>query len=267
MRRILVAAFGLLTAAGLSLGLVQGVANAAIVTGPTYTNDLAGYQVNGNGADGYNEVRGTVHVSPGSTSNAAIYLQENAFSGGLTAELALVKGGNGCLANQWGLEAGVGNNTSPGPLTLVSLTTPVPDHSCINAGGSEYLEVHYSTLLRQIVFVAGPNEFGDTNVLNNVQLTGLHIFHSPAVGVHYTVLPTLPTVSTPQMSFTRDGLTRLLNPSARRDGTNDRLNLASQSTLQVEATPSGAAPTVGNPVYLITSAFSSGGAFNVTAAP
>ena len=264
LKRLLVSAAGL---AALTGSLLMGVssAGAATVTGPAFTQDLAGYQVNGNGSTAYNEVRGTVQIPAGSTSNAAIYLQENAFSGGLTAELALVKGGNGCLANQWGLEAGVGSNAAPGPLTLVSLTTPVPDHSCINAGGSEYLEVHYSTLLRQVVFVAGPNEFGDTNVLNTVQLYGLHIFHSPAVGVHYTALPALPTVSTPQASFTRDGLTRLLSPAARRGGTNDRLNLASQSTLEVEATPSGAAPTVSNPVFLNTSGFGSGGSFSVTA--
>jgi hypothetical protein len=267
LRRLALAIAPVLAIAGFALA--GTAASAAVVTGPAYTNltpgpALAGYQVNGNGLKAYNEVRGTVHIPAGSTSNMAVYLQVNPLSGGITAELALVKGGNGCAADQWGLEAGIGNNTSPGPLSLVSLTIPVPDHTCVSAGGSEYLEVHYSTLLRRIAFVAGPNEFGDTNTLTE-QYVGFQVFRSPAVGVHYTAA--LPAINTPQASFTRDGLTSLDNPHARRGGTNDRLNLASQSTLEVEAlvNNSSSAPTVSNPAFLSTSAFGSGGAFSVTA--
>lgn len=253
-------------AAATALGATSA---GAVVTGTAYTNltpgpALAGYQVNGNGLKAYNDVRTTAHIPAGSTSNAAAYLQVNPLTGGITAELALVHGASFCAADQWGLEEGIGNNSSPGPLSIISLSQVPGPAVCINAGGSEYMEVHYSTFLQKIAFVAGPSEFGNTNTLNTPSV-GFQIFRSPAVGVHYT--GPLPGVNTPQASFTRDGLTSLDHPFAPAGGTNSRLNLASQSTLEVEAlvNNSSSTPTVANPVFLNTSAFGSGGSFSVTA--
>lgn len=268
MRHLLYKAAAALAAAALAGALSAAAAGAAIVNGPAYTNlspgpALAGYQVNGNGLRAYNDVRGTAFIPSGSTSNLAVYLQTNASSGGQTAELALVRGAFFCSATQWGLEYGYGAAAAPGPLALVTLTE-ASGAVCLNAGSSYYLEVHYSTLLHEIAFVAGPTET-DNNTLNSVSSGGLQIFRAPAVGVHYT--SALPTVNTEQASFTRDGLTSLDHPTWPHGGTNSRLNLASQNTLLVDALPTGTAPTVLDPVFLAPSVFGSGGSFSVNATP
>lgn len=270
VRRGLTSLFAVGALAGAGIGLASAVpASAAVVNGPAYTTlnpgpALAGYEVNGNGLKAYNDVRGTAHIPVGSTSNAALFLQTSTVTGGHTSELALVHGASFCASDQWGLEYGWGVPSAPGPLALVFLHQVPGPAICVNAGGSEYLEVHYSTKLRQIAYVAGANEFGNTNTLVAVPV-GFQEFFAPAIGVHYTD-SSLPGVSTPQASFTRDGLTSLDNPHARAGGTNNRLNLASQSTLEVEAVPGpSTTPTVLNPVFLNTSAFGSGGSFSVTA--
>lgn len=276
VRRGLTSLFAVGALAGAGIGLASAVpASAATVTGPAYTTlnpgpALAGYEVNGNGLKAYNDVRGTVHIPVGSTSNAALFLQTSTVTGGHTSELALVHNAaaqgisTSCAADQWTLTEGWYVNTAPGPIQLGLLHAVPGPAVCVNAGGSYYLEVHYSTLLRQIAYVAGPNEFGNTNTLNTAFI-GFQEFFAPAIGVHYTDA-SLPGVSTPQASFTRDGLTSLDNPHARAAGTNSRLNLASQSTEEVEAVPGpSTTPTVLNPVFLNTSAFGSGGSFSVTA--
>lgn len=276
LKRLLVGAAGLAALSG-SLLMGLGSAGAATVNGPAFTDlnvgpALAGYEVNGNGTKAYNDVRGTVFIPAGSKSNPAVFLQTNTVSGGHTSELALVLNGAAnlsgpvtCAADQWTLAEGWGVPVKPGPLALVQLHQ-APGNTCVNAGSSYYLEVHYSTLLREIAYVAGPNEFTNTNTLNTAFI-GFQQFFAPAVGVHY--VGALPTVNTPQASFTRDGLTSLNNSHARRGGTNSRLNLASQNTLEVEAIVSADgppdAPTVSDPVFLNTSAFGSGGSFSVTA--
>jgi len=277
LKRLLVSAAGLAALTG-SLFMGLGTAGAATVNGPAYTDlsagpALAGYEVSGNGTKAYNDVRGTVFIPAGSTSNPSVFLQTNTISGGHTSELALVRnaaaqgvvGATACAADQWTLAEGWGLPTKPGPLQLTQLHQ-APGGTCVNANSSFYLEVHYSTLLREIAYVAGPDEFTNANTLNTAFI-GFQQFLAPAVGVHY--VGALPAENTLQASFTRDGLTSLDNSHARRGGTNSRLNLASQNTLNVQAivTADGPPdfPTVADPVFLSTSAFGSGGSFSVTA--
>ena len=255
IRRILAAVIGLALPAG------------AAVTAVTATADLAGYQVAGNGLRAYNDVRATITEAPGSTSNAAVYLQESAGTGGYTAELALVRGTPAC-PGMYQLLAGTGTAAAPGPLPAAALSTAGLGGTvtCVPAGQPYYLEVHYSTWLRTAAFVAGRNEFGDTNVLGQAGV-GFREFRAPALGAHYTSLPVLPSVAAPQVSLTRVGLTLLLDPTARRGGTNGRIGFASQSLTEVVATATGGPVTVANRAYLIPSGFGAGSSFSVTAAP
>lgn len=235
------------------------------------TADVAGLQVAGNGLPGaYNDVRATVTAAAGSTSNAAAYLQESSTTGGYTAELALVRNTAACPgATAYQVEAGTGTVTAPGPLPTAALGAADIGGTvvCVQAGQPFYLEVHYSTLLRTAAFVAGPNEFTDTDVLGQVP-AGARIFRSPALGAHYTALPALPAVSTPQIGLTRVGLTQLLQPTARRGPTNSRITFASQSLTEVFATPTGGPVTIGDRAYLEpVLPFGPGSSFGIVAAP
>lgn len=261
MRNITRLAAAAITAA--ALALTPAIASAGVVTGAT-TQDVAGYQVAGNGLQAYNDMRATVTIPAGSTSNAAVYLQETVNTGGYTAELALVA--SAACPGERQVEAGAGTVTAPGPLALTSLGTADIGGTvaCVPLGTPWYLEVHYSTLLRTVAFVTGASEFGNVNTLGQVS-AGFREFRAPAIGAHYTALPALPDVATPQASFTRAGLTRLLDPTARRGGTDGRLTLASQSLTDVVATVSGGPVTVGNPAYLQPSGFGAGSGFTVTA--
>lgn len=265
LRRILTA--GLASAAvilGLALPATAGTVTVAA------TQNLAGYQVAGNGLRAYNDVRATFTEAAASTSNAAVYLQESATTGGFTAELALVRNTAACPgATAYQVEAGTGTVAQPGPLPAAALSTAPLGGTviCVAAGQPFYLEVHYSTFLRTAAFVGGVNEFTNTNTLGQVPV-GFHVFRAPALGAHYTALPVLPVVSTPQISLTRVGLTLLLDPAARRGGTNSRITFASQSLTEVVATLTGGPVTIGNPAYLVPSAtFGPGSSFAVTAAP
>ena len=271
IRRILAAA---LASAAVILGLALPASAAAAPQGvvrAAATADVAGFQVAGNGLAGaYNDVRATFTEQAGSTSNAAAYLQESSTTGGFTAELALVRGTAACPgATSYQVEAGTGTVATPGPLPTASLGTAAIGGTviCVQAGQPWYLEVHYSTLLRTVAFVAGPNEFTDTDVLGQVP-AGFRIFRSPALGAHYTALPTLPAVATPQIGLTRVGLTLLLQPTARRGGTNGRITFASQSLTEVFATPTGGPVTIGNRAYLEpVLPFGPGSSFQIVAAP
>lgn len=262
IRRLIVAG---LASAAVILGLA--IPAGAAVTTVAATPDLAGYQVAGNGLHAYNDVRATFTEAATSTSNAAVYLQESVTAGGFTAELAEVRGTAAC-PGAFELQAGTGTVAAPGPLPAASLSTGPLGGAviCVPAGQPFYLDVHYSTLLRTAAFVAGPNEFGNTNTLGQVVI-GFRLFRAPALGAHYTSLPVLPSVSAPQVSLTRVGLTQLLAPTARRGGTNGRITFASQSLTEVVATPSGGPVTVANRAYLVPSGFGAGSSFSVTAAP
>jgi len=262
LRRILAAG---LASAAVILGLALPA--GATVTTVAATPDLAGYQVAGNGLRAYNDARATFTEAPGSTSNAAVYLQESVNTGGFTAELALVRGTAAC-PGMYELQAGTGTVAAPGPLPAAALSTAGLGGTvtCVPAGQPYYLEVHYSTLLRTAAFVAGRSEFGDTNTLGQV-VAGFRLFRAPALGAHYTSLPVLPSVSAPQVSLTRVGLTLLLDPTARRGGTSGRIGFASQSLTEVVATPSGGPVTVANRAYLVPSGFGAGSSFSVVAAP
>lgn len=264
IRRILAAG---LASAAVILG--AAVPAGAAVTTVAATADLAGYQVAGNGLRAYNDARATFTEAPSSTSNAAVYLQESAITGGFTAELARVINTAACPGpGNAQIEAGTGTAAAPGPLPAGALSaTPLGGVViCVPAGQPWYMEVHYSTFLRTAAFVGGPSEFGNTNTLGQVGV-GFHLFRAPALGAHYTSLPVLPSVSTPQVSLSRVGLTLLLDPTARRGGTNGRIGFASQSLTEVVATATGGPVTVANRAYLIPSGFGAGSSFSVTAAP
>lgn len=260
---------GLAAAAGLALPAAAPAAAAPNgIVAVSATGDLAGFQVSGNGLTAYNDARATLTEAPGSTSNSAVYLQESANAGGFTAELAEVRNTPAC-PGAFQLEAGTGTVAAPGPLPVASLGTTDLGGSviCIPAGQPFYGEAHYSTLLRTVAFVAGPNEFGNTNTLGQVGV-GFHVFRAPAFGGHYTSLPVLPSVAAPQMTLTRVGLTLLLQPTARRGGTNSRITFASQSLNEVVATPSGGPVTVANRAYLEpVLPFGPGSSFRIVAAP
>jgi hypothetical protein len=267
MRRIIIAAACMAAAligAGPALAAPAAVVSAAY-TGPvTSGSSLAGYQVFGNGLDAFNDARATFTEAAGTSSNSAVYLQAQANTGGLTAELALVHGTPACPGAASQLEAGVAAAAAPGPLALAALTTSLGPVTCVPDGTPFYLEIHYSTLLRTVAFVAGPSEFGDANTLASVPV-GFAEFRSPADGAHYTATA-LPVEDAPQLSVTRVGVTRLLDPAARRGGTDSRLTLNALSTQRVEATVDGGAPTVGSPVFLQATPMGTGSAFAVTAA-
>jgi hypothetical protein len=240
-----------------------------VVVGQAYTSDLAGYEATGNALKAYNDARGTFTMEPGSTSNAAVFLQESSITGGLTVEEALVQGNvtNGCPTDQWVIEGRTGIVSSPGPLSITSLHV-LPGDTCVGAGVPYYMEVHFSTLHQEIAYLAGPNEFNNVNVLAEFSLPSfIHpTFYAPAIGVHFTAT-SLPTENTPQACFTRVGLTQLLSPHAAAGGTNGRLTLNAESTTEVSATVSGLPPTVTNPIYLNDTAMATGSAFCVNATP
>jgi hypothetical protein len=274
MRKFAYLLVGLLGSVGLAaaFALPASAATAAhphVVIGQAYTQDLAGYEVTGNGLKAYNDARATFTMEPGSTSNSAVFLQESSITGGITFEEALVQGNvtNGCPTDQWVIEGSGGILTAPGPLDIADLHV-LPGDTCVAAGVPYYLEVHYSTLHNEVAFLAGANEFNNVNVLSEFSLPPfIHpVFYAPAIGVHFTA-SSLPTENTPQACWTRVGLTQLLNPHALKGGTNGRLTLNAESTTEVSATVNGGPPTVSNPVYLNDSPMGTGSAFCVNATP
>jgi hypothetical protein len=266
-------------AAGLAFSAAS-VASATTITNNVEGEFLSGYQVN-NGLEGFNDVRGTIHLPASDPGPSSVYgqvaqgilLGENAQVGGYTAGLAFVFTG----ANTWTLEAG--HNSSAGPAsTAVNIAdlTPVVPNIVLHDGQAFYLEIHYSTSRREIAFVAGPNEFGAPSDLGQASSGGPDIssgiphgivFEGPAAGVTATSGTVASNLfSGAVFGFTRDGLTKLLHPHAVADGTDSRLNMASQPAIRVQATEHGGASGVSNPFTLKNTLLGtqSGGAFQVT---
>lgn len=262
-----------------------GLASASVVSNAYTDNNsgssapaLAGFQVAGNGSTGYNDIRVTATIPVGSSSNWAIYLQQRSTltNAGWTAELAAIKGGLTCPADQWALEAGTGFKTAAGPLSLGSMGNADLGGStvCIMGGQSFYYEVYYSTQQQRVSFLAGPQEFVNVTDFDSVHTPFFIVFHSPAMGVHYTSA-TLPAVGTPQVSWTRAGLDQLLCSTCGAGGTH-RITFDAASLTQVEAiptydgtgpSPAGDHPTATDPVFLQSVGFGSGSSGSVNATP
>jgi predicted RecA/RadA family phage recombinase len=244
---------------------------ANLCTGGVYTvPTLSGYQVYQNGTAAFNDVRTTFTLPVGSRSNAAIYLQENATTGGATVELALVQAppyGNGACPGKWQVEAGHASSVTPGPLALTALTdTPgLGPKICVSAGQPFYLDIYYSTLHKRISYIGGTepgNQFGSSVYV------GTHRFHSPAIGVHYTA-PTLPPSTLQQASWTRAGLTELLQPWLSAGATNGRITFKAENLQKVDALENNgsATPAAGNNIFLSPSSLGVGSAGSITAVP
>jgi hypothetical protein len=260
--RLMLAASGLATVALLGSSAAANAASAAgTVNGPFYNQGEAGYQIHSQVS--FNEVRATVHVPAGSSTSPFIALQETV-NGGTTAAIGLVNvNGNYLLEGLIDVQLNVATGVplpfaviAPHLVPLPTLGVPAGTPLFTNqTGGSYYLELHYSTKRHLVQYIAGPTE--TDNAVLNIAGTGFFFdgtFNAPAIETinfinlfgHGATLP----ISTPQASFTRDGITE---PAGSNVGgvAGTRVTFDFFATDEAIATTHGNAPTIGtNPITL-----------------
>lgn len=244
--RLMLAASGLATVALLGSSVAANA--AATVNGPFYNIGEAGYQLQTSG--NFNEVRTTVHVDPGSSTSPFIALQETV-NGGATAVIGLENiGGNYFLYGATDLQLNVATGV---PLPAAIIAPQLQPLSSLGApagtplfnsqsGGSYFIEVHYSTRHNLVQFVAGPSET-DAATLSLGHVFNIEKeFHAPAIETLNFGGGSLP-ISTPQVSFTRSGLTE---PSAENFHTvgGARITFDAFALNEAVATTHGGAPTI-----------------------
>lgn len=232
----------------LSLG-TAGVAGAG-VTKTIYTTDTAGYQVSGTHA--YNDVRSTVTFEfiTGATSQVNLLLK-GASRAGPTAQLSLTF--NGGFSNEWTLKWGY---SATGAVPKLSTVIPL----VLVTDAPTFVEIHYSTKTRQLVFLAGSEK--SPTVVERV--SGVRAqFTAPAIEVQNESANSLP-IGARQAQFTRAGLTQLLNPASPGSPTK-RLGLSAASLTDIWATSTGQPPTPDNPPTLVPSSLGAGSGFTVEA--
>lgn len=273
--RLMLAASGLATVA--LLGSTAVAQAAGTVNGPFFNRFEAGYELHSTVQ--FNEVRATVHVPAGSSTSPFLALQETV-NGGRTFAIGLLNvGGNYFLA---GIEGATINGatgvpfasglTIAHPVFLPTLGAPVGTPLFSNqTGGSYYLELHYSTLHNLVQFIAGPSET-DNAVLNVNSARGFGfdgVFNAPAIETVNFTSARLQSPSTPQASFTRDGVTE---PAGFNVGgkAGVRVTFDFFATDEAVATAQGGAPTISaNQITLVPSPAlpGVGSAFGVVTGP
>jgi hypothetical protein len=261
------------------LAMGTGAAHAAgAVNGPAYTNIESGYEIHSDQV--FNQERATICVAPGATTSPGLGLQDGV-NGGETVVLALVFQPLGLNSGPAGyyLEAGqaVETNAVTGtPFangTLASLSTqfhlqqvatlgaPVGTPLFSNVtGGCYYLETRESTKEHLVNLVAGPTET-DTATLG-VLFSGIFTnFNAPFIGALNATGSALP-ISHAEVTVSRNGITQ---PSGHGLG-GKRVTFDAFALDETEATASGSAPTIGNPLTLINSPAlpGTGSAFGIT---
>jgi hypothetical protein len=244
--RLMLAASGLATVALLGS---SAAANAATINGPIYNSGEAGYQLQT--SVNFNEVRTTVHVSPGSSTSPFIALQETV-NGGSTAVIGLENiGGNYFLYGATDLQLNVATGL---PLPAAIIAPQLQPLSSLGApagtplfnsqsGGSYFIEVHYSTRHNLVQFVAGPAET-DAATLSVGHVFNIEKqFHAPAIETLNFGGKFLP-ISTPQVSFTRSGTTEPSGENIKTVG-GARITFDAFPLNEAVATEHGGAPTIG----------------------
>jgi hypothetical protein len=250
--RLMLAASGLATVALLGSSVAANAAST--INGPFYNTGEAGYQVQS--SVHFNEVRTTVHVAPGSSTSPFIALQQNV-NGGATAVIGLKNvGGNYILEGATNLN--LANLATGVPLPATSLVlTPLASLGApagtplfnSQSGGSYFIEVHYSTSRNLIQFVAGPSETDAATLAVSHLFNVEKQFHAPSIETLNFGGGAL-SPSTPQVSFTRSGLTE---PSGENINTvgGARITFDAFPLNEAIATAQGGSPTIaGNQITL-----------------
>jgi hypothetical protein len=265
----MLAASGLATVALLAS---SGIANAAgVVNGPNITGpgtvgnqSIAGYEISSTVP--FNEVRAIVNIPAGSKSDVDLALQQTV-NGGYTTAIRLHLENFGALSG-WVLQ--VANDPFFGDNHEVGTFDPaqIPNFAWFdvgsigggagsplffnNTGGTYYLEVHESTATHTIAYVAGPSETNAATLAKTFNFNGRLNFSAPAVegSVGAATAATL-GLNAPQVSFSRVGVTE---PAGHNVGgvAGTRITFDFFNTVQSLATLFGTAPSVANPLTLVT---------------
>ncbi len=284
-------------AAALALGGASLAASAdAAQVAAHYSQFLAGYALQGNGVNGYNDVRGTVTVPAGTevtgvagtTPDAiavGIALGANVSTGGHTFGLGLVWDDNRttyaptgadylptsdftpstCAADQWTVEYGrIDNGTGPAPVPTADLVPLIDFGSdqCVDAGDSYYLEMYESTGHANLAFIAGPTESDNDELAD---LTGVHGgFKDPGVGITTTSGPDAATLNASDIlaSYTRVGIDELLGGGTHAPTKRLTFDAPNYGEYTGTTTSSGTLGG-GNVITLQPSSFGVGSAFDV----
>jgi hypothetical protein len=282
-------AFALAGAGAASASPVAAASHPHVVINPaSYSQYLAGYAGIDNGTKAYNDIRWNVTVpdEPASVPAKKVavggVLQEfaNLNTGQIdpTVGFGLVWGGvnlgaavcpSGAASDQWVLEEHeeLVLTQPAGRPVLPSLLTPLLDGGnliCVPAGTRYYSEIHDSTLLNEIAFVAGTVEPGNDLGTGSLTAFGPNFrFHNFGIGVDTTDGATASILQPGTLAgFTRDGLTQLLAPQLKAGGTNGRLTINAENLQEYIGTQDG---TSSGAVTLNPSGLSTGSAFSVTA--
>jgi hypothetical protein len=244
-------AAALIAVAGLGLGMPAG-AGASVNGQVIYTTATAGYQVHG--ASAFNDVRATVTFPfiTGATSQASLLLRHGP-GAGPAAELSFVY--NGGRSNEWTLMWGYSATSAPPALHAVIPLVEV-------ANTPAYVEIHYSTKARQVVFLSGT----ESHPVVVQRVSGVNArFSAPVVEMSSLSQPaaTLPR-GAQQAAFSRVGICQLLSPANPSSPTR-RLTLGAVSLDTLKATVTGKPPTSANPLTLVPYPLGAGSAFQVVA--
>jgi hypothetical protein len=267
---------------------IAGAATAAVILGGSafallgasagtdvqthYGDHLAGYAIQGNGSEAFNDVRGTITVPsenssvPADSIAVGVAMGQNVSTGGRTYGLGLVwdDPASTCGATSWTLESGdTTNTTGPAPVPTSDLK-PLLDFGsdfCVAGGGSAYVEIYQSTGHAQLSYIAGPSE-SDNDVLATTH--GVHGgFLDPGVGVTTTNgVDAADLTSGSLASFTRVGLDELLNGGSHSP--TQRITFDAPNYGEYVGTETGGAPTTSDLVTLQPSSFAIGSAFSVS---
>jgi hypothetical protein len=255
--RLMLAASGLATVALLGSSAMAYAASPKVVNGPDFTTDTAGYQINS--AVPFNEVRATIHVSPGDTTDGVLALQSNV-NGGHTVVFRLHEVGGGYIlqvANDpfvVNTQSGVFDPSSIPAFLWRDIASPsAPAGGALvlaNTGGSAYLEIHESTATDTLAFVEGPSETDVATLGLTFNFSGKLPLNAPVVEGWNGDATDL-GLNEPEINFTRVGVTE---PAGHNVGgiAGTRVTFDFFNVDQVLATRTGAGPTVTNPLALVT---------------
>jgi len=245
--RLMLAASGLATVALLGSSVAANAAST--INGPFYNIGEAGYQVQS--SVNFNEVRTTVHVAPGSSTSPFIALQSTVNGGG-TAVIGLENiGGSYFLYGATDIQLNVATGV---PLPAAVIAPEIHPLSSLGApagtplfnsqsGGTYFIEVHYSTRHNLVQFVAGPAETDAATLGVGHVFSESQQFHAPAIETLNFGGKFLP-ISTPQVSFTRSGLTEPSGENIKTVG-GARITFDAFALNEAVATEHGGSPTIG----------------------
>jgi hypothetical protein len=278
-------AFALATAASAGLLIASGGAAfasaASPINGPAYTKIESGYEIQASSVR-FNDERANLCVAPGASTSVGVGLQDNV-NGGETVVLALVNepaSVNGPAG--YYLETGHANETNAvtgtpfanGSLSSLKTQFSLSQVATLGApigtplftsitGGCYFTEVRQSTRLSRINFIAGPTE-NNTAVLSRI-FGGIGTdFNAPFVGALNATGNNLP-ISHAEVTVSRNGVTEPSGVNVKTIG-GARVTFDAFALDETEATNSGTAPTIANPLTLINNPAlpGTGSAFGIT---